>query len=1271
MAERSVAVRLGATVTGYVNNIKAAKATTVDFYTSAIDYGEKHSAQLDSLAMKAGVLGAGMLALSGYAVKAAMDWETAWAGVTKTVDGTPEQLAKIEQGLQDMSAVKPTTAIELAAIAESAGALGVKTEDILSFTSVMADLGESTDLTSEQAATSIAQLMNVMQTAPEDVDNLGAALVDLGNKGASTENQIVQMAQNIAGAAAIVGLSEANVLAIGNALASSGIEVEAGGSAISKVLMDIDKAVATGGAGLEKFAKVAELSAGDFAAKWQADPADALASFVEGLGRMNDRGEDVFSTLDGLGQSDIRVTRALLNMAASGDMLRESLANGDAAWEKNTALAAEAAKRYETTSSQAKMAWNEIKTAAVDAGNGLLPIVSDIAGVVGDAGAAFSALPAPVQTGITAIIGVGGVALIAAAGVTKMITTIATLRAELAALQLSGTAAGAMLGALAKGGAGLAAFWAGAAVGDKVGERNSKSIQELASGLEKLGKSGKATGDLKDLFGEDLSGKAVRFGKDLGSIGDALKSLDGYADDNSLTEAIKFFGSAGQSAGITAQAEALGDLDKAFTVLAKNKPDEAIAAFEEVRDRAIETGASTKDIERAFPTMTSMMQDASKAMGGTSDASQVLDGDLSRLAPAAQQSAEDLAKTQQALDEARSSAIATGQSFLSFSRDAKTSFASYLADLEKGAEAYAAFTENAIEASSRGLDEGFIDELKEQGPAGALLLADFADASEKEIARANRAFRDTRGLADLEAELQMIPEFKVTEFKTPGAKGAIDTAVKVAEKYKMSPDLVSTVLEALDYTKADIKAVVTRIQNLRSLDTSIPIITDISGALTNLSTLQRTINGMNGKTIRVAVKGGTGGGITVDAEGSIHTPNGRITAFGNGGVEDHQAQIGNGRVTRMWNEPETGGEAYIPLATGKRPRSRNIAEQTVGILGGRVEWFAGGGITGVSALDLKSQQRTIRDLERSLREREPYGKKRKGKKRPTRLVLKPGSLDRQIAQLELAEAKKELRDLRSGAAARAERLDTARGNRDSVADGLAGGFGISQFIGQNAFGQSAAASGSAIAGGAKAYAGKVKAFAVKVEKARKLGIPLEMLREIAGLPIDEGLQALDALLSSSSSDIATIKTAYRDIATYANGAGEVIAKAMDLTAAGKDSATGYAKGFITGLGKHASAMGQAANNATKGKKSKWSSEPLFGQPAPQSVSVQWGATPAPLSARTPSTATIASSDVDLLAQSIAAAVAANPLTVTAILALSGRQAVSVTDLAAQTKAKQS
>src|SRR5699024_5219652 len=232
------------------------------------------------------------------------------------------ELAAVEDGLRNLATTLPATHAEIAAVAEAAGQLGIQTDSIVDFTETMINLGETTNLSADEAATSIAQLMNIMQTAPDDVDNLGAALVELGNNGASTERDIIQMAQRIASSGQIVGLTEAEVLGFANALASVGIEADAGGSAISRVMQDIAKSVATGGEDLEQFAEVAGMSAQQFAAAFEADPAGAIASFIEGLGRMQASGEDVFSVLDSLGQSDVRVSRALLSMAGSGDLLR-------------------------------------------------------------------------------------------------------------------------------------------------------------------------------------------------------------------------------------------------------------------------------------------------------------------------------------------------------------------------------------------------------------------------------------------------------------------------------------------------------------------------------------------------------------------------------------------------------------------------------------------------------------------------------------------------------------------------------------------------------------------------------------------------------------------------------------------------------------------------------------------------------------------------------------------------------------------------------------
>ncbi|MDK8252747.1 phage tail tape measure protein, partial [Enterococcus faecalis] len=78
----------------------------------------------------------------------------------------------------------------------------------------------------------------------------------LGNNGASTEKEILDMAQRIAGAASTVGASESDVLALSNTLASMGIRAEQGGGVATRVILKMRSAVDEGGESLETFAQL-------------------------------------------------------------------------------------------------------------------------------------------------------------------------------------------------------------------------------------------------------------------------------------------------------------------------------------------------------------------------------------------------------------------------------------------------------------------------------------------------------------------------------------------------------------------------------------------------------------------------------------------------------------------------------------------------------------------------------------------------------------------------------------------------------------------------------------------------------------------------------------------------------------------------------------------------------------------------------------------------------------------------------------------------------
>src|SRR5690606_27755214 len=120
------------------------------------------------------------------------------------------------------------------------------------------------------------------------------------NNYATTESEIMAMASRLSGAGRQVGLTEAQTLGLAAALSSVGIEAEAGGSAMSKVMIDIAASVEEGGDRLYQFAEIAGLSADEFSQKWRTAPGEALASFVKGLANAEAQGSSTLGMLSDL-----------------------------------------------------------------------------------------------------------------------------------------------------------------------------------------------------------------------------------------------------------------------------------------------------------------------------------------------------------------------------------------------------------------------------------------------------------------------------------------------------------------------------------------------------------------------------------------------------------------------------------------------------------------------------------------------------------------------------------------------------------------------------------------------------------------------------------------------------------------------------------------------------------------------------------------------------------------------------------------------------------
>lgn len=312
------------------------------------------------------------------ATKEAIEFESAFTGVTKTVDGTEEQLANLKQGIKDLAKEIPSSTTEISAVAEAAGQLGIQTDNVLAFTKTMIDLGNATNMSADDAATTLARFANVTKMSQSDFDRLGSVIVALGNNFATTESEIAAMGMNLGSAGKQVGMSQSQIMGLATALSSVGLEAQAGGTAFSKVMVNMQLAVEKGGQELKDFASVAGMSTKEFKKAFKEDASTAIMKFVEGLSQSGERGKSAIKVLDDMGITETRLRDALLRSANASDVMGKAIELGNKAWEENNALVNEADKRYKTTESQLKIAKNRVKDLGTSLGDKLLPSVNKI-----------------------------------------------------------------------------------------------------------------------------------------------------------------------------------------------------------------------------------------------------------------------------------------------------------------------------------------------------------------------------------------------------------------------------------------------------------------------------------------------------------------------------------------------------------------------------------------------------------------------------------------------------------------------------------------------------------------------------------------------------------------------------------------------------------------------------------------------------------------------------------------------------------------------------
>lgn len=173
--------------------------------------------------------------------------EHAFTQVRKTVDLGEQDLKDFHDALLALSTSEAgggKSFEDLSAVAAIAGQLGIEGKDnLLEFTRVSAQMSVATGIAADKIGEDMAVIIKLSGTAADKFENVGSAIVDLGNKMGGTESDILGNARRIVGTLATAGVSIQDTLGIASAMAELQIPEEAGGTAVSKTFRDMQNAL--------------------------------------------------------------------------------------------------------------------------------------------------------------------------------------------------------------------------------------------------------------------------------------------------------------------------------------------------------------------------------------------------------------------------------------------------------------------------------------------------------------------------------------------------------------------------------------------------------------------------------------------------------------------------------------------------------------------------------------------------------------------------------------------------------------------------------------------------------------------------------------------------------------------------------------------------------------------------------------------------------------------------------------------------------------------
>jgi len=913
-AQAGVIARARAASLSWASSVNAAAASSSSAIATAATQGEKGLKILrtGSILLVAAFLGAAVAA-----AKFEKSMSAVQAVAIDTTKAMSEQRAEMDQLRAAALAAGRDTAYSASQAADAEGELaraGVSVADIVggALTGALS-LAAAGQLDLSEAATVSAQVMNTFGLKGKDVAHIADVLAAGANKSASDVHGLGESLRMGGLVAQQTGLSLEDTVATLSAFADHALIGSDAGTSLKTMLQRLTPQSSEAANMMARLGFSAYDSQGKFVGL-----EELAARLQRSFGGLAPEARNAAMGVI-FGSDAVRAATVLMGQGSAGIKQYTSAVNDQGAAARVSAI------QLDNLSGDLQKLKGSIEVALIGSGSKANNVLREMAQFVGNVVNGYVSLPPWLQVTTLGVMGVVGAIGLASAAFLLALPRIAAFQASLTALastmpRLAATASFTTSVLTGPWGIGIGLAVTALGAFGLASRKTKADIQDMTAAVK--ADSGAVADNVKAMVAQKLeqSGAldtARKYGINLAVVTDAtlgnktaIEQVNQVLQDHAMIQrgVITAHGEVGKSTKVLA-GDALklketiqgtnSDLDA--SVQSYKNQAEASGGASKATDQLGDSAAKTADDLKAEKSETDKLGDALNALNGINISS-------AQTAISFQGSIADLTKAVH--DNGRALDITT----------------------EKGRAVKGAILD-AADAAMKHAEA--VAQQNDSMEAGNIVLSQDIDQLKKTMKQAGFT---TDQINSLMAAYGQIPTQVTTTVKDPYALETIKDLETIKQKVQdVPPGKDVTVRAPTAAAEADLLAIGFKVEHLK--DGTVRVTVPTSDAFNSVNSIQRVINGMDDKDVHIRVYqdyyvNNSGKQLPMQQAngGVVRFARGGITAYAGGG-ESHIAQIARPGEMRLWAEPETGGEAYIPLAGSKRNRSTEILAQVADTFG--------------------------------------------------------------------------------------------------------------------------------------------------------------------------------------------------------------------------------------------------------------------------------------------------------------------------------------------------